>query len=322
MNRLALCILLFAGSLSPAAVTPLQSTTYSAGELYGFDDLVDGQGFIEFYEEEAITGLTKFDPALGELREIRLFVTGSARLQVILSSGSIDDEEASFTALYEPSFEDFSDTVDVGLLYSPTGEDIGYSLATDSIDAPTLGVEDDDPEFWTFDSFYFDDYLEEEFFFYDGENDPPLETSIRFTDFEVNRADFIGEGEVTGLYFFGWGTFDTTQTTIENLTEASLDVFLNYDAGEISLQYFYRPRRPEITHYSREGNRHQFTFTDDAGLDGWQLRGGSDPSSPENDHTNATEFVESEPGIYQATVDLPDLNESRYFFVIARPETP
>lgn len=182
-----------AGSLS-AEVTPVQSTNYSGQELYEFDELVNGFGNVYIFETENITGLPKFDPSLGTLQEIRLSVTGSANIEIALFSGSIEDESQLFTAYFDPDLDGNSSTsVDVGLFYSPSGENVGYGIGLEFYSPPSLGFEDEDPQNWTFDStFYFDDYVNDDFFFYDGVDESPLQITLAADDPTLNLDDFVG----------------------------------------------------------------------------------------------------------------------------------
>jgi hypothetical protein len=285
--------------LACAEVTPAQTTTYSEQELYGFDNLVDGFGNIFLFESEVIAGLPKFDPSLGTLRQVRLSVTGSATLEMSLFSGSIEDDTQAFTAFFESDFEgDFPDSADVGVIYSPTGRDTAFGIGLDFIDAPTLGVIDEDPDFWTFDDFYFDDYSQDEFFLHDGVENPPLVIMIDLDDPDVNPDDFIGEGEVTALTFEGYCDLDTTQAVIENLSDASLDVILGYQSGEVSIRYLYEPSAPQVVEYGRNGDQYLIRFSAEPGREGWQVFGGRDLLAIETNHTGDAQFSETSPGIY------------------------
>ena len=189
------------GPFLSAAVTPVQTTSYTSGEIYETDDLVDGLGWIGFFEEQSLTGFQKFDPSLGELEEVRLTITGSAYLEMTIFSDALEDPELPFTAIFESDFEESDDLIDVGLTYNPSGTNLIIGPGLEFLQPGSLGFEGEDPADWTFDTFYFEDYFSEDFFFYDGVDNPPLEVTIRMDEANVNPADFRGEGEVTGLAF-------------------------------------------------------------------------------------------------------------------------
>jgi hypothetical protein len=309
--------LLFAGvGATGAEVTPSQSTNYLNQELSDVAD-VFAAGEIYLYEEETLTGFQKFDPTLGELTEVRFTVTGSASLEMVLSSSELIDEELPFTLLYDPDGSGFSNFADVGLVYAPTGTNIGLSVVTDSISAPRLGYEDEDPSGWSFESFYVDDFQSEEFFIHDGVDSPAREGSLLMSNPNVNPTDFIGVGEVTGLIFQGFGEFNAADVITDNLASAQLEAVLRYTTGEVTLEYVYTPAsKPTATGYERTGSSHRIHFRGEAGRNDWRVLGGPDLSGFPNDHTAASVFVETSAGVYQADLTLPELTTSRYFFVV------
>jgi len=65
--------------------------------------------------------------------------------------------------------------------------------------------------------------------------------------------------------------------------------------------------------YHVQNDLHRITFSSDAGLEGWQVFGGSDLITFNNNHTAQTEITEISPGRYQADVSLPDWIEQHYF---------
>ena len=307
---------------SRADVTPIQTTTYAGGEIDEFDDLIDGLGSIFFFEEEVLTGLEKFDPALGELQEVRNSLTGDAVIDFFLFSDSLIDESAPFTAIFEPDFENSASFVGIGLVYIPGEENTVLGVGLDFFEVPVIGFEDEDPEFWTIDDFYFEDFLTENFFLYDGVEEPPFDVVIRMDDPDVDPDDFIGQGEVTALTFEVYGDLNTTESRVDNLEQASLAVSLDYSEGEVFVEYVYRPFGPEILAYAIEGGIHRLTFSGDPGIEGWQVFGGDDLLTFENNHTGQTVISETSSGVYQADISLPGVTGPRYFLRVASASAP
>jgi hypothetical protein len=299
--------------------TPLQTIQVGSDSNGIYTDL-DGNE-VQVATDQALSGFTKFDPGLGTLVEVLFTVEVNASVDVELCTSELDDPGQPFSVYLDPGG---AALLQVGIVYSPTGEAFGKVVTLDSGGLNSVGVQDGDPDDYTFEEmFYFQASTTTEYGGFSNGGDTATEGSLPASDPDLKPADFIGTGNVVGLSFFHIAIIPTSQpqySTVSNVFNAYVDLSVAHQGGNVTLQYVYEPSATTaptlITSYQKSGTTHTFHFTGEASRTNWVIKGGAALPSLTVDHTAAATINEPSPGIYEATVPLPSVLDPGYFFRI------